>query len=93
MHTWSKGAGKQGEQLAEGLTQDNPEVKEEIQYIENALLTVDRATIARYGGVNDMVKRLRELKDLPKSLGTSRVSIDRYETWVSSRLRMLDADL
>ena len=30
VHTWSKGAGKQGEQLAEGLTQDNPEVKEEI---------------------------------------------------------------
>ena len=74
-------------------SRNDPEVKAEIQQIENALRTVDRATIARYSGVRDMVKRLRELKDLPKSSSTSGVTIDGFETWVSDRLRVEESDL
>ena len=50
-----------------GRTGNDPAVQAEIQHIENALLTVDRATIARYDGVKGITKRLRELKDLPRT--------------------------
>ena len=93
LNTWSNRAGKQCSQQNERPSRNDPEVKAEIQHIENSLLTVDRPTIARYGGVNDMVKRLGELKDLPKSSSTIGVTIDGFETWVSPRLRILDSDL
>ena len=37
--------------------------------------------------------RLLALRKLPKSKVESEASIDSYEIWVSSRLRMLDVDL
>ena len=48
-----------------------------MQYIENALVKLDTAIVAKYGGVK----------------GATGASIDGYETWVSRRLRMPDADL
>ena len=93
LRSWSKGAGEQGEQRAAGPTQDDPPVKAEMQYIENALVQLDTAIVAKYGGVKGISKRLIELKTLPRSKGATGVSSDSYETWVSRRLRMLDADL
>ena len=93
LQSWSKGAGEQGEQRAAGPTQDDPPVKAEMQYIENALVKLDTAIVAKYGGVKGISKRLIELKTLPRSKGATGVSIDGYETWVSRRLRMPDADL
>ena len=93
LQSWSKGAGEQGEQRTAGPTQDDPPVKAEMQYIENALVKLDTAIVAKYGGVKRISKRLIELKTLPRSKGATGVSIDSYETWVSRRLRMLDADL
>ena len=61
-------------------------MKEEIQSIENAVLTVDMEVLAKYGGVEEISDRLMELKDLPKSSGPG-ATIDDYETWVSDRLR------
>ena len=87
------GAEEQGEQRAAGPTQDDSPVKAEMQYIEKALVKLDTAIIAKYGGVKGISKRLIELKTLPRSKGATGVSIDSYETWVSRRLRMLDADL
>ena len=68
-------------------------MKAEMQYIENALVQLDTAIVAKYGGVKGISKRLIELKTLPRSKGATGVSIDSYETWVSRRLRMPDADL
>ena len=68
-------------------------MKAEIQYIEKALVKLDTSIIAKYGGVKGISKRLIELKTLPRSKGATGVSIDSYETWVSRRLRMLDAGL
>ena len=93
LRSWSNGASEQGEQIAEGPTQDDPPVKAEMQYIENALVKLDTAIVAKYGGVKGISKRLIELKTLPRSKGATGVSIDSYETWVSRRLRMPDADL
>ena len=93
LQTWSQRAFDKSGPIEERPSRNDPEVKAEIQHIENSLLTVDRPTIARYGGVNDMVKRLGELKDLPKSSSTIGVTIDGFETWVSDRLRMQDSDL
>ena len=93
LQSWSKGAEEQGEQRAAGPTQDDSPVKAEMQYIEKALVKLDTAIVAKYGGVKGISKRLIELKTLPRSKGATGVSIDSYETWVSRRLRMLDADL
>ena len=93
LQTWSQRAFDKSGPIEERPSRNDPEVKAEIQHIENSLLTVDRPTIARYGGVNDMVKRLGELKDLPKSSSTIGVTIDGFETWVSDRLRVEESDL
>ncbi len=90
---WSKGAGKQVEQIAEGPTQDDPKVKAEMQLIENAILKVDTIFMAKYGGVQAASMRLLALRKLLKSKVESEAAIDSYEIWVSSRLRMLDVDL
>ena len=90
---WSKGAGKQVEQIVEGQTQDDPDVKAEMQLIENAILKVDTRFMAKYGGVQAASMRLLALRKLPKSKVEPEASIDSYEIWVSSRLRMLDVDL
>ena len=90
---WSKGAGKQVEQIVEGQTQDDPDVKAEMQLIENAILKVDTRFMAKYGGVQGASKRFIALRSLPKSKVEPEAAIDSYEIWVSSRLRMLDVDL
>ena len=93
LHTWGNGTGEPGQQTGPGPTQNDPAVKAEMQYIENALVKLDTAIVAKYGGVKGISKRLIELKTLPRSKGATEVSIDSYETWISRRLRMLDADL
>ena len=90
---WSNGVGRNGKQSAEGPTQADPEVKAEMQYIEKALVTVDKEIIAKYGGVGGISDRMIYLQDLPQSKVATGASIDGYETWVSSRLRMQDVDL
>ena len=93
LHTWSNRAGERSEQIAEGAHRDDPDVQAEIQYIENALIHVDTDIIAKYGGVREISERMIYLKDLPKSVGATGVSIDSYETWVSGRLRVPESDL
>ena len=90
--SWGNGTGKPGHQTGPGPTQNDPAVKAELQYIENAIVNVDTGIMAKYGGVQGISDRLIELESLPKSEGTSGVSIDSYETWVSRRLRMPDAE-
>ena len=90
---WSNGASEQGVQKAEGPTQDDPAVKAEMQQIEDVMRRGDRAGLSKYGEFQGATMRLIELRKLPQSKGASGASIDSYETWVSRRLRMLDADL
>ena len=61
-------------------------MKEEIQSIENAVLTGETDIIAKYGGLQGVSERLSYLKNLPKSSSTIGVTIDGFETWVSDRL-------
>ena len=93
LQTWSQRASDKSSPQENRPSRNDAEVQAEIQQIENALRTVDRATIARYDGVRGITRRLRELKDLPKSSSTVGVTIDGFETWVSSRLRMQESDL
>ncbi len=93
LRRWSEGASEPDEQIAEGQTQDDPAVKAEMQYIENAIINLDTELMGKYGGFQGTSKRLIELKTLPRSKGTTGVSIDGYESWVSRRLRVLDSDL
>ena len=93
LRSWSNGAGERDEQIAEGPTQDDPAVKAEMQQIEDVMRRGDRAGLSKYGGFQGATLRLIELRKLPQSKGTTGISIDGYKTWVSRRLRMLDADL
>ena len=86
LKTWSIRGGEQSSQRANGPSRNDPDVQEEIKYIENALNNADTRIIAKYGGVEEISDRLMELKDLPKSSGPG-ATIDDYETWVSDRLR------
>ena len=86
LKTWSSRAGEQSSQREYGPSRNDPEVQEEIKYIENAVNNADTRIIAQYGGVEEISDRLIELKDLPKSSGPG-ATIDDYETWVSDRLR------
>ena len=85
LKTWSSRAGEQSSQQADGPSRNDPDVKAEIKYIENALNNADTRIIAKYGGVEEISDRFIELKDLPKSSGPG-ATIDDYETWVSDRL-------
>ena len=85
LKTWSSRAGEQSSQREYGPSRNDPDVQAEIKYIENAVLTVDMEVLAKYGGVSGIAKRMRYLKDLPKSSGPG-ATIDDYETWVSDRL-------
>ena len=85
LKTWSSRASEQSSRREYGPSRNDPDVQDEIKYLENALLTVDREVLAKYGGISGIVKQLRYLKDLPKSSGPG-ATIDDYETWVSDRL-------
>ena len=89
LKTWSSRAGEQSSQRADGPSRNDPDVKAEIQYIENAVLTADAGIISKYGGVRGISNRLRYLKDLPKSSGPG-ATIDGFETWVSSRVKVVE---
>ena len=86
LKTWSSRAGEQSSQREYGPSRNDPDVQAEIKYIETAVMTVDMEVLAKYGGVSGIAKRMRYLKDLPKSSGPG-ATIDGFETWVSSRLR------
>ena len=93
LRSWSNGASEQGVHKAEGPTRDDPAVKAEMQQIEDVMRRGDRAGLSKYGGFQGATMRLIELRKLPQSKGASGASIDGYETWVSRRLRLLDAEL
>ena len=57
------------EQISEGPHRDDPDVKAEIQYIENGIVTVDTGIISKYGAVQGCSDRLVKLKGLPRSNG------------------------
>ena len=92
LHSWSNGTWKQGQQKAPGPTQDDPAIAAEIQQIEDGIASADKAILGQYGGFQGANNRLIELQSLPESKGTTGVLIDSYETWVSRRLRLPDAE-
>ena len=64
-----------------------------MQLIENAIINMDKMIMAKYGGLTKISNKYMTLQKLPKSKVEPEASIDSYEIWVSSRLRMLDVDL
>ena len=93
LNTWSRRAGKQGSQQADGPSRNEPDVNAEIRSIENAVLSGETDIIAKYGGLQGVSERLGYLKNLPKANSTVGPTIDDYEKWVSDRLRLQDSDL
>ena len=65
LKTWSSRAGEQSSQREYGPSRNDPDVQEEIKYIETALNNADTRIIAKYGGVEAISDRLMELKDFP----------------------------
>ena len=69
LKTWSSRAGEQSSQREYGPSRNDPDMQDEIKYIETALNNADTRIIAKCGGVEEISDRLMELKDLPKSSG------------------------
>ena len=90
LETWSQRAGQQSSQRADGPSRNDPAVKEEIHSIEEAVLSLDTDIIAKYGGLQGVSDRLSYLKNLPKASGSVGATIDGYETWVSSRVKVVE---
>ena len=90
LKTWSQRAFEQSSQREYGPSRNDPDVQAEIKYIEEAVLSVDTDIIAKYGGLLGISERLSYLKNLPKSSGPG-ATIDGFETWVSSRLRVQES--
>ena len=86
LRRWSEGASEPDEQIVEGQAQDDPAVKAEMQYIENAIINLDTELMGKYGGLQGIAERRSYLKNLPKSSGSIGVTVDGFETWVSYRL-------
>ena len=89
---WSKGAGGASKQAVEGQTQDDPDVKAEMQLIEKTIISMNKEILAKYGGLTAISNKYMTLQKLPKSKVEPEASIDSYEIWVSCRLRILDVD-
>ncbi len=92
LKTWASRAGEQGIENTDSPSRNDPDVLDDIRYIENAILTADGQIISKFGGVSGIAKRLRYLKNLPKSSGSIGATVDGFETWVSDRLRAQEAD-
>ena len=93
LQSWSNGARSKACIKRKGRPRTTRMVKAEMQQIEDVMRRGDRAGLSKYGGFQGATLRLIELRKLPQSKGASGASIDGYETWVSRRLRMLDAEL
>ena len=93
LKTWSSRTTEQGSQQENGPNRNDPAVQAEIQHLTNAVLAMDTEVLLKFGGVQGISKRIKALKDLPQSAGSAGVTIDRFETWVSNRLRMQESDL
>ena len=89
LKTWSSRGGEQSSQRADGPCRNDPNVQAEIKLIEAAIINVDMRIIRKYGSVEEISDRLIELKDLPKSSGPG-ATIDGFETWVSSRVKVVE---
>ena len=90
LNTWSSRGGEQSSQRADGPSRNDPAVKEEIHSIEEAVLSLDTDIIAKYGGLQGVSERLSYLKNLPKASGSVGATIDGFETWVSSRVKVVE---
>ena len=90
LETWSQRAGEQSSQRADGPSRNDPAVKEKIHSIEEAVLSLDTDIIAKYGGLQGVSDRLSYLKNLPKASGSVGATIDGFETWVSSRVKVVE---
>ena len=97
LRAWRNRSPVRAEQAAERLTQDDPSVAQEMERIELAIRTGDRAVLAEYGGdgtyVNPALKRLIELRELPKTQGASGVSVNGYAIWRARRFTGAGEDL
>ena len=90
LKTWSSRGGEQSSQRVEGPSRNDPNVQAEIKLIEAAIINVDMRIIRKYGSVEEISDRLMELKDLPKTSGSIGATIDGFETWVSSRVKVVE---
>ena len=90
LEIWSKRASNQSSQQADGPSRNDPDVKAKIKAIEEAVLSLDTDVIAKYGELQGIAERMNYLKNLPKTSGSIGATIDGFETWVSSRVKVVE---
>ena len=86
---WARAGDGQAETPTAGLTKANPDIRQEIARLEDAITSGNRQKLRAAGGFEKAADRLVYLQELPEGTPTKeqrRAAIDRYSTWSTTRL-------
>ena len=86
---WTRDGDRQGATDPAGPTQADPEIRQEIARIKDAISSGNHQLLRALGGFKTAVDRLKELRQLPEGTPTTtkaRVAIDRFQIWSTVRL-------
>ena len=86
---WTRDGDRQGATDPAGPTQADPDIRQEIARIKDAISSDNHQLLHALGGFKTAVDRLKELRQLPDgtpTTTTARVAIDRFQIWSTVRL-------
>ena len=86
---WTRDGDRQGATDPAGPTQADPDIRQEIARIKDAISSGNHQLLRALGGFKTAVDRLKELRQLPEGTPTTtkaRVAIDRFQIWSTVRL-------
>ena len=93
---WTRAGDGQGAADPTGPTQADPDIRQEIARLKDAISSGNRSLLGALGGFKTAVDRLMELRQLPEGTPTKehrRAAIDRYSIWSTIRLVSPEAAL
>ena len=93
---WTRAGDGQGAADPTGPTQADPDIRQEIARLKDAISGGNRSLLGALGGFKTAVDRLMELRQLPEGTPTKehrRAAIDRYSIWSTIRLVSPEAAL
>ena len=91
---WTQDGDGTGVDNPTGQTQADPDIRQEIARLKEAIPTGNRTLLAPFGGFRPAVDRLKALRQLPDgrpTRPTARGAIDRFKFWSTVRLTTPEA--
>ena len=94
LKSWTRDGDGTGTADPTGQTQADPDIRQEIARLKEAIPTGNRTLLAPFGGFRPAVDRLKALRQLPEgrpTRTTARGAIDRFTFWSTVRLTTPEA--